>query len=71
VELLTIELSAFCWYFLSLGSHTLPSILKNAIFWDVTPCGHVRSYVQEKRDSSILWVERISEIETVLAVIAD
>jgi hypothetical protein len=44
------------------------SILKNAVFWDVTPCGFVRTDVSEERIASIMREKRIGEIGTTLAV---
>jgi hypothetical protein len=42
---------------------------KNAIFWDVTPCGSVRFDVSEELSASIIGVTRISELGT-LAIIS-
>jgi hypothetical protein len=42
--------------------------VKNAVFWDVTLWGFVRTDVSEERIASIIRVERISEIGTKLAV---
>jgi hypothetical protein len=35
-------------------------MLKNGVFWDVTPCGSC-----EKRSVYIIWVKRIGELETL------
>jgi hypothetical protein len=42
--------------------------MKNAIFWDVTPCGLVRTVVLEELSASIIKVTRIGELGTTLAV---
>jgi hypothetical protein len=42
--------------------------MTNAVFWDVTPCGFLRTDVSEERIASIIRVERISELGTALAV---
>jgi hypothetical protein len=40
--------------------------MKNAVFWDVTPCGFGRSDVSEEYIASIISVTRISELGTTL-----
>jgi hypothetical protein len=40
--------------------------MKNAVFWDVTPCGSCTTDVSEERSSSIIRVTRIGELETML-----
>jgi hypothetical protein len=42
--------------------------MKNAVFWDVTPCGLVGTDVAEEHMASIIRVKRISELGTTLAV---
>jgi hypothetical protein len=42
--------------------------MKNAIFWDVTPCGTVRTNISKECIVSIITVTRISELGTMLAV---
>jgi hypothetical protein len=42
--------------------------MKNAVFWDVTPCALVRADVSEEHIASIFWVRIISELGTTLAV---
>jgi hypothetical protein len=42
--------------------------VKNAIFWNVMPCGFVRTNVLEERIASIIRVIRIDELGTTLAV---
>jgi hypothetical protein len=41
--------------------------VKNGVFWDVTPCGSVRTDVEEL-SASFIRVTRIGELETTLAV---
>jgi hypothetical protein len=41
---------------------------KNAVFWDVTPCGLVTSHVSEERIISIIRVTIFGELGTTLAV---
>jgi hypothetical protein len=41
--------------------------LKNAVFWDVMPCGFIRTNVLEECITSIFGVEGISELGTMLA----
>jgi hypothetical protein len=36
--------------------------VRNAVFWDVTPCDFVRTDVSEERISSIIKVTRIGEL---------
>jgi Mn2+/Fe2+ NRAMP family transporter len=43
--------------------------LKNAIFWDVTLCGLVKTDVSEERSASIIRVTRIGELGRTLAVV--
>jgi hypothetical protein len=40
--------------------------MKNVAFWEVMPCGSVRTDISEESNASIIRVERISEL-----VIAD
>jgi hypothetical protein len=42
--------------------------MKNAVFWDVTLCGSLRTDVSEERSASIIRVTRIRELGTTLAV---
>jgi hypothetical protein len=42
--------------------------MKSAVFWDVTPCGSLRTDVSEEHIASIISVESISELGTTLAV---
>jgi hypothetical protein len=42
--------------------------MKNAIFWDVTSCGFVRTDVSEECVASIIRVTRISKLRTTLQV---
>jgi demethoxyubiquinone hydroxylase (CLK1/Coq7/Cat5 family) len=37
---------------------------KNAVFWDVTPCGSCKNRVSEERSASIIRVTRIGELGT-------
>jgi hypothetical protein len=41
--------------------------MKNGIFWDVTPCGSVRTDVSEEPSASFIRVTRIGELGTTLA----
>jgi hypothetical protein len=41
--------------------------MKNGVFWDVTPCGSVRTDVSEEPGASFIRVTRISELGTTLA----
>jgi hypothetical protein len=43
-------------------------LLKNAVFWDVTPCGSCKNDVSEERIASIFRVINIDEMGTMLAV---
>jgi hypothetical protein len=36
--------------------------MKNGVFWDVTPCGSVRTDVSEELRASFIRVTRIGEI---------
>jgi hypothetical protein len=36
--------------------------MKNAVFWDVMPCGSYKNYVSEERIASIMRFTRISEL---------
>jgi hypothetical protein len=36
--------------------------MKNAVFWDVTPCGTCKNDVSEQRIAPIIRVTRIGEI---------
>jgi hypothetical protein len=38
--------------------------MKNGVFWDVTPCGSVRTDVSEELSASIIRVTRIGELGT-------
>jgi hypothetical protein len=42
--------------------------MKNAVFWDVTPCALVRIDVLEELSASIIKLTRIVELGTTLAV---
>jgi hypothetical protein len=42
--------------------------MKNGIFWDVTPCGSVRTNVSEELNASFIRVTRSGELGTTLAV---
>jgi hypothetical protein len=42
--------------------------MKNGVFWDVTPCGFVRTDVSEELNASFIRVTRIGELGTTLAV---
>jgi hypothetical protein len=44
-----------------------PRWLKNGVFWDVTPCGSVRTNVSEEPSASFIRVTRIVELGTTLA----
>jgi hypothetical protein len=41
--------------------------MKNAVFWDVTPCGPCKKDVSEVRINSIIKVIRLGELGTTLA----
>jgi hypothetical protein len=41
--------------------------MKNAIFWDVMPCGFCKTDVLEKYITSIFMVKRIRELGIMLA----
>jgi hypothetical protein len=36
--------------------------MKNAVFWNVTPCSSVRTDVSEERSASIIRVTKIDEV---------
>jgi hypothetical protein len=42
--------------------------MKNVVFWDVRPCGTVRTDVSEELSTSFIRVTRIGELGTTLAV---
>jgi hypothetical protein len=42
--------------------------MKNGVFWDVTPCGSVRTDVSEELSASFIRVTEIGELGTTLAV---
>jgi hypothetical protein len=42
--------------------------MKNGVFWDVTPCGSVRTDVSEELSAPIIRVTRIGELGATLAV---
>jgi hypothetical protein len=42
--------------------------IKKGVFWDVTPCGSLKTYVSKERSASIIRVTRIGELGTTLAV---
>jgi hypothetical protein len=42
--------------------------MKNGVFWDVMPCGSLRTKVSEERSASIIKVTRIDVLGTTLAV---
>jgi hypothetical protein len=39
--------------------------MKNTVFWDVTPCGSLRTDVSEERNVSIIRMTRIGEPGTL------
>jgi hypothetical protein len=43
-------------------------IVKNAVFWDVTPCGSCKNRVSEELSVSFIRVAGIVELGTTLAV---
>jgi hypothetical protein len=43
-------------------------VLKNGVFWDVTPCGSCKNNVSMELRASIIRVTRIGELGTTLAV---
>jgi hypothetical protein len=45
-----------------------PVTVKNAVFWDVTPCGSIRTDVSEELTAPIMRMTRIGELETALAL---
>jgi hypothetical protein len=47
------------------------TISKNGVFWDVTPCGSLRTDVSEELSSSFIMVTRIGELGVTLAVISN
>jgi hypothetical protein len=42
-------------------------VVKNGVFWDVTPCGFVRTDVSEELSASFIRATRIGELGTTLA----
>jgi hypothetical protein len=42
--------------------------MKNDVFWDVTPCGLVRTDLSEELSASFIRVTRIGQLGTTLAV---
>jgi hypothetical protein len=42
--------------------------MKNGVFWDVIPCGSVRTDVSEELSASFIRLTRICELGTTLAV---
>jgi hypothetical protein len=42
--------------------------MKNGVFWDVTPCGSLRTDVSEELSASFIRVTRIGELGTILVV---
>jgi hypothetical protein len=42
--------------------------MKNAVFWDVTPCGSCKTDVSEKLSASFIRVTRIGELGATLAL---
>jgi hypothetical protein len=42
--------------------------MKDAVFWDDTPCGSCKNEVSEERIASIIKSARIGEVGTMLAV---
>jgi hypothetical protein len=42
--------------------------MSNGVFWDVMPCGSVRTDVSEELSPSIIRVTRIGELGTTIAV---
>jgi hypothetical protein len=45
--------------------------IRNAVFWDVTPCSLVKADILEERSSSIISVTKIGELGTTLRVTTD
>jgi hypothetical protein len=39
--------------------------MKNGVFWDVTPCGFVRTDVSDELSASIIRVTRVGELGTL------
>jgi hypothetical protein len=48
-----------------ISSGLMPNNMKNAVFWDVTPCASCKNDVSEERIIPITRVERISELATL------
>jgi hypothetical protein len=48
---------------------TISELIKNGVFWDVTPCGSCKDRVSEELSASFIRVTRTSELGTPLAVI--
>jgi hypothetical protein len=42
--------------------------IKNAVYWNVTPCGFVRTDVYEERIASIIKVKKVSDLGRALTV---
>jgi hypothetical protein len=42
--------------------------MKNGVFWDVTPCGSLRTDLSDEVSASFIRVTRIGELGTTLAV---
>jgi hypothetical protein len=45
---------------------TLSEMFQNGVFWDVTPCGPLRTDVSEELRASIIRVTKIGELGTTL-----
>jgi hypothetical protein len=41
--------------------------MKNAVFWDVMPCGSSKNRISKERIASIILMARIDELGTTLA----
>jgi hypothetical protein len=41
--------------------------MKNGVFWDITPCGLVRTDVSEEINASIIRVTRVGELRTTIS----
>jgi hypothetical protein len=47
------------------------NVMKNGVFWDVTPCGSCKTDVSEELSASFIKVTRIGELGTTLALTTD
>jgi hypothetical protein len=50
----------------STRSRSIQRTMKNGVFWDVTPCGSLRTDVSEELSASFIRVTRIGELGTML-----